>query len=85
MKCRYCELEACYHITQIDSGVPQTYHVCREHSQREGIPLPPVCPQCGEQMCSGTSWKPSDKPEHRGAEWIKSFLRCPRCGLTEEV
>ena len=84
MKCQYCEREASYHITLIEGGAVGTVDVCSEHSQRpelqEGVRPPPECPQCDGRMYCGTAWKPSDKSEDRGAEWIKSFFHCPTCG-----
>src|ERR671914_2557147 len=88
VKCHYCEREASYHITLIGGGAARTVDVCSEHAQRpelrEGVRPPPECPRCGVRMNSGTAWKPSDKPEDRGAEWIRSFRHCPGCGYTVE-
>lgn len=88
MTCQYCEREASYHITLIEGGVARTVDVCSEHCQRpklrEGVRLSPDCPWCGSQMYPATSWKPSDRPEDLGAEWIKSFRHCPACGYMVE-
>ena len=76
-KCRYCDDDGVYHITLIESGRPETYHVCEAHAQEsepkaDGVTLPPTCPKCGARMGSGN--RTGDHPPELPAKFF--FCEC---------
>jgi hypothetical protein len=75
-RCRYCSQKAHFHITAIEEGKADTFHLCLEHAFEKGphseaVFLPVKCPKCAGTM--GSDWK--------GA---RMFMVCRKCGFKSD-